>query len=99
MNIEQAIDSLIQNSGGNYRQWYVGIAINPREQLFTVHNVSEKSGTWVYKDAGCETAARGIEVVFLKKGCKGGSIKKDSSRHVYVYKITRTKWNRSLSIK
>ena len=89
MNIEQAIDSLIKNSGEEYREWYVGLAINPRQQLFNVHHVSEKSGTWVYKDAGCETAAREIEAIFLKKGCKGGTIKKDSSRHIYVFKMTR----------
>ncbi len=95
MNIEQEIDSLIQKSGANYREWYVGLAINPREQLFTGHNVSEKSGTWVYKDAGSEITARDIEAIFLKKGCKGGSMKKDSSRHIYAYKIMRTTWGRS----
>jgi hypothetical protein len=89
MSIEQEIDSLIQNSGGNYREWYVGLAINPRQELFDVHHVSEKSGTWAYKDARSETAARNIEAVFLKKGCQGGTVKKDSSRHVYIYKMKR----------
>jgi len=52
--------------------------------------VSEKSGIWIYKDAGREIAARDIEAIFLKKGCKGGTVKKDSSRFVYVYKMIRT---------
>jgi len=95
LSIEHEIDGLIQKSGANYREWYVGVAINPRERLFTGHNVSEKSGTWIFKDTGSETAAREIEASFLKKGCKGGSMQKDSSRHVYAYKITRTTWGRS----
>lgn len=90
MTVEQEIDSLIQNSGGNYREWYVGLAINPRQELFDAHHVSEKSGIWIYKDAGREIAARDIEAIFLKKGCKGGTVKKDSSRFVYVYKMIRT---------
>jgi hypothetical protein len=89
MNIEQEIDSLIQNSGGNYRQWFVGIAINPRQELFDVKHVSEKSGTWTFKNAGTEMAAREMEAIFIKKGCKGGAPKKDSSRFIYVYKMTR----------
>ena len=87
MGIEQEIDSLIRNTGGNYREWYIGLALNPRKEMFDVHHVSEKSGTWVYKDAGSEMAARNIEAIFIKKGCKSGTAKKDSSRHVYVYKM------------
>jgi hypothetical protein len=87
MSIEKEIDSLIQNTGGKYRDWYVGLALNPRHELFTVHHVNEKSGTWVFKDAGNEMSAREIEAIFLKRGCKGGPARKDSSRHVYVYKI------------
>lgn len=91
MSVEQEIDSLIQNSGANYREWYVGVAINPRERLFTEHRVSEKSGLWIYRDAHSEGEARHIEAIFLKKNCKGGSLKRDSSRHVYAFKMTRTK--------
>ncbi len=90
MNIEQEIDDLIHKSGANYREWYVGLAINPRERLFTGHNVSEQSGVWLFRDAGSEVGARDIEAIFLKKGCKGGTFKRDSSRHVYAYKMTRT---------
>jgi hypothetical protein len=90
MDIEQQIDGLIQKSGGSYREWYVGLAINPRERLFAGHNVDEKSGLWTFRDAGSEALARGIEAIFLKKGCKGGSFRKDSSRHIYAYKMTKT---------
>ncbi|MEI7998494.1 MAG: hypothetical protein WCH62_03195 [Candidatus Omnitrophota bacterium] len=90
MNIEKDIDDLILKSGANYREWYVGLAINPRSRLFTDHNVNEQSGVWICRDAGSETDARGVEAVFLKKGCKGGALKRDSSRHIYAYKMTKT---------
>lgn len=90
MKIEQEVDSLIQKSGGGYREWYVGIAIDPRKRLFDGHNVDEKRGVWTYKDAGTEIDAREMMAAFLKKGCKGGLLTKDSSRHVYFYKMTRT---------
>lgn len=90
MSIEHEVDSLIQKSGGGYREWYVGIDLNPRKRLFEGHNVDEKSGIWTFKDAGSEIDAREMMALFLKKGCKGGTPKKDSSRHVYFYKMTRT---------
>jgi hypothetical protein len=90
MSIEEEIDSVIQSGGGNYRDWYIGLSLNPRERMFDGHNVSEKSGLWTHKDAGSEMMAREVEAFFLKKGCKGGGMKKDSSRHVYAYKMTKT---------
>ncbi len=90
MSIEQEIDNLIQKTGANYREWYVGLAINPRQRLFSGHNVNEQSGAWLFRDAGSEATARDLETIFLKKGCKGGALKRDSSRHIYAYKMTRT---------
>jgi hypothetical protein len=90
MSIEEDIDGLIQKSGAKYGEWYIGLAINPREKLFTAHNVNEQSDVWIIRDAGSEMAARDIEAIFLKKRCKGGSLRRDSSRHIYVYKMTKT---------
>ncbi len=95
MSIEREIDDLIQKSGANYREWYVGVAINPREQLFTGHNVDERCGIWIYRDAYSEAGARNIEAIFLKKNCHGGSVRRDSSRHIYAYKMTRSTRGRS----
>lgn len=83
------IEAHIKKCGGTYSSWYCGIASKPKERLFEDHNVSEKSGTWVYRDATTDTAARSIEGYFLKKGCKGGDGGGDSqSKYVYAYKIT-----------
>lgn len=85
------IDAYIQQHGGIYSQWYVGIASNPRNRLFNDHNVDEKNGTWIYRDAGSDTAARRIENYFLAKGCKGGDGGGDAStKYVYAYRITST---------
>ena len=85
------IDAYIQQHGGIYRNWYVGIATDPRKRLFNDHNVDEKSGAWIYRDAGSESAARQIENYFIDKGCQGGSGGGDAStKYVYAYRITST---------
>ena len=85
------IDAHIRKCGGSYRDWYVGIASNPRDRLFNDHNVDEKGGSWIYKDAGSESAARQVESYFIDKGCKGGGGGGDAStRYVYAYRITST---------
>jgi len=43
-SIKVDIKAYIQNNGGAYSDWYVGIASDPKERLFTDHNVSEKGG-------------------------------------------------------
>ena len=85
------IDAYIRKIGGGYPTWYCGIASKPRDRLFTDHNVAENGGSWIYRAAGSENAARSIEEYFLKKGCKGGGGGGDGgTRYVYAYKITST---------
>ena len=85
------IDAHIRNCGGTYSAWYCGIASDPRQRLFTDHNVDEKNGAWIIRDCGTDTAARRVEEHFLKKGCKGGGGGGDrTTRYVYAYKITNT---------
>ncbi len=92
MNVEKEIDVRIHRSGGGYPAWYVGVTTNPRKRLFEGHNVNERSGAWLYRDAGCESTAKTIEAVFLKRGCKGtGKLGGgDSAHYIYAYKMTRT---------
>ena len=79
----------IRDCGGAYSGWYVGIAAKPRDRLFTDHNVSEKNGSWIIRDAGSDAVARQIEQYFLDRGCKGGPGGGDwDSRFVYAYAIT-----------
>jgi hypothetical protein len=82
------IDAYIRKGGGAYRSWYVGIASDPRERLFSDHGVKEKSDYWIYREATSATVARAVEEYFLKvKGTDGGPGGGDSgTRFVYAYK-------------
>ena len=85
------IDAHIQKCGGGYPGWYVGIAADPRNRLFAAHNVSEKNGTWIFRDAGSEQGARAVEDHFIAQGCKGCPGGGDGdTKCVYAYRITST---------
>jgi hypothetical protein len=80
----------IRQNGGDFSQWYCGVAADPKDRLFTGHGVQEKGGLWIYSgDLGSDDAARRVEQHFLDLGCKGGPGGGDQdSRYVYAYKIT-----------
>jgi hypothetical protein len=83
------IDAYIKKHGGGYPAWYVGIAADPRQRLFTDHSVTEKGGLWIHYDCGNDATARRVEQAFLNAGCKGGGGGGDqNTRYVYAYKIT-----------
>jgi hypothetical protein len=81
----------IRACGAQYwSEWYVGIAADARERLFTDHNVSEKGDSWIYRQAISEQAARDAEAELLDLGCKGGTGGGDENTDfVYAYKITQ----------
>ena len=85
------IKSYIDQHGGDYRNWYAGIASDPRRRLFIEHNVDEKHGAWIFRTAASDTAARAAEIALLALGCKGGD---GGGGHktccVYAYRITAT---------
>ncbi|PIQ92489.1 MAG: hypothetical protein COV70_00475 [Parcubacteria group bacterium CG11_big_fil_rev_8_21_14_0_20_39_22] len=91
-SIKVDIKAYIQNNGGAYSDWYVGIASDPKERLFTDHNVSEKGGAWIYREAESSSAAREVEEYFINTlGTDGGSGGGDySTKSVYAYKKTST---------
>lgn len=83
------IENHITNCGGVYRDWYCGIASDPRQRLFTDHSVDEKNDAWIFRDCGDESTARDAERYFLNKGCKGDEGGGDwQTKYVYAYKIT-----------
>ncbi len=73
-------------------QWYVGIASDVRQRLFSDHGVSEESGQWTYMLADSSDNARAVEKAYLDIGCSGSSGGGDSTTTiVYVYlKSSRT---------
>jgi len=83
------IKSYVANNGGDYSQWYVGIATDPKQRLFNDHAVKEKSA-WIYHRCAGADIARAIEKFFLTQGMQGGSGGgDDNSEYVYAYKIGR----------
>lgn len=88
--IKSEIKAHIQTCGGGYSDWYVGIASDPKQRLFTDHNVDEKNGAWIYREAENSTAAREVEEYFINTlSTDGGSGGGDySTKYVYAYKKT-----------
>lgn len=87
--IVQAFEDYMRKCGGTYKEWYVGVASDPKKRLFQDHNVSEQFGQWIYQDALSDSAARQVEQTFLARGCKGGPGGGDSgTRYAYLYKMT-----------
>jgi hypothetical protein len=83
------IENYIAKCGGAYREWYCGIASDPRQRLFIDHSVDEKNDIWIFRDCGNESSARDSERYFLNKGCKGDEGGGDwQTKYVYAYKIT-----------
>ncbi len=82
------IKSYIDNVGGSYSEWYVGISKDARYRLFVEHSVDENSDNWIYRTAFNSEIARQVEKYFLDiigtdGGTGGGD---DSTNMVYAYK-------------
>ena len=86
--IKQDIKAYIGKNGGVHREWYVGIASDPKQRLFTEHGVHENGDAWVYDWAPDSDAARRVEQYFIQTlGTAGGPGGGDSTtRSVYAYK-------------
>jgi hypothetical protein len=89
--IIQAIAAHVQKCGGNYSQWYSGIAADPEKRLFNDHNVDKAKDAWIYRPCASSEEARTIEDHFVQQGMKGGPGGGDSTtKSVYAYKITNS---------
>lgn len=86
--IKEDIKSYIDDHGGQYNRWYVGISDNARKRLFDDHNVDEDSDLWIYRTASSATVARRVEDYFVNElGTDGGTGGGDeNSNQVYAYK-------------
>ena len=86
-------DKLTKSPNTTNGQWYVGIASDVKDRLFSDHNVSETEDIWAYKEADTDEIARSVEQHFLNTELDGGPGGGDEgTRIVYVYlKSSRTK--------
>jgi len=92
MKNSSIVSDIVQHTGtNNTSSWYVGIATDARNRLFNDHNVSEKEGSWIYRNANSERDARDTEKHLLDNyNYKGGTGGGDKPTYVYAYKITNT---------
>lgn len=88
LSIAQEIKKYIDGWGGQYSAWYVGIAEDVRERLFSGHDVNETSDQWIFRNAPTTAMARKIERYFVESlGTDGGPGGGDEgTKTVYAYK-------------
>jgi hypothetical protein len=92
VNWQIAVDNIldhINNRGGAMSDWYVGIAYDYIQRLFTEHNVSRERDDWIY--VGCLTSfdARTAEKTLHDLGCDGAPGGGDVNTN-YVYAFRKT---------
>lgn len=74
-----------------FSSWYVGIAQDPVECLFSRHQVDQLNGQWIHCGALDNVHARSAEKMLLELGFDGGPGGGDSTTtYVYAYKKTPT---------
>lgn len=88
--VKQEIKEHIKSRGGAYSDWYVGIAADAGQRLFSDHNVHKENGCWIYPECESSAAAREVEEYFINilrtDGGTGGGDR--STKSVYAYKKT-----------
>lgn len=87
--ITREIREYIDQAGGEYSSWYVGIAADPEKRLYEDHNVDE-NGLWIWREAENSNIAREIEEYFIETlGTDGSTGGGDyTTKFVYTYKKT-----------
>lgn len=74
-----------------WKDWYFGIAADPKQRLFVDHSVSEVDDVWIYSPCINSESARKIEDYFVSelktKGDAGGG--DNNTKYVYAYQITQ----------
>lgn len=88
-SIVRDINEYLQQHGGSYRTWYVGIASNPEDRLFSDHAVSRDDGSWIIRWADSAADAREVEASYVSAGTDGGTGGGSAdTKAVYAYKKT-----------
>ncbi|MBL8643452.1 MAG: hypothetical protein JNK21_05930 [Rhodospirillaceae bacterium] len=80
------IQSFIGRNGGNYKEWFIGSAADPKDQLFKTHGF-KKGDYGLYRQAPSELQAGEIAEFFMGQGSKGASGVKAGADFVYAFKL------------
>ena len=83
------IEAHIEKRGGRLDQWYVGIAADAEDRLFSDHRVRKIRDAWIHHPTATNQEARQIEDYFVNTlGAQGGTGGGDAATcSVYAYKI------------
>lgn len=82
------IDKLVNDRGGPYKKWTVGVTDNPAQRRRQHERDDEGVLWWHTWNASTEQAARNVEKHFLNNGMQGGAGGLGSADHVYVFKTS-----------
>ena len=87
LEIIDDMESYVQKHGGDWWQWYVGIAADVESRLFSDHNVCRDGDAWIYHVAPTSRVAREVEAYLIEEhGAQGGpGGGDDATRAVYAY--------------
>ena len=84
-DVYNSIVTYIKEHGGEYSDWYAGIASNWEDRLFNEHSVPGRGYKWwIARQCADNTAARNVEDTLHELGCDGGPGGGEQST-VYVY--------------
>ncbi|MEP3478592.1 MAG: hypothetical protein ABJZ55_05035 [Fuerstiella sp.] len=64
------INEYVQQHGGKYSDWHMGIAADPRGKLFTDYRVDRTTGSWIFTGCGTLDASCNVVKHFAELGCK-----------------------------
>jgi hypothetical protein len=87
--IKYEILAYIKEFGGDFSEWYVGIAADPKHEMFETHSVNENDDIWLYKQALTYRACKTIQDYFLDKLKTDGRSVTDGNEDtdcVFLYK-------------
>ena len=79
--------------GGSFNQWYVGVANNPEQVLFSQHNVDREKDYWIFKPALSFRATTTVLQYFREKLKTDGAdvgVGSDEMTYVYTFKKSAT---------
>lgn len=72
--------------GGNYKEWFVGTAADPKNQLFNIHKFKNGQDKGLFRQALSEIQAAEIAEFFTGLGAKGATGVARGAEFVYAYK-------------
>ena len=72
-------------SNATKKSFYIGIANNAEDRLFTDHSVDKDKDIWIYCPADTEQIARDVEKYFLDLGLDGGTGGGKNINYVYCF--------------